>query len=76
MNINSALRVVVMEELTMVPILCISIQLLVLQSCRHFIPMPPCSCLVYGISVGEKVFISVCDCSLPHVYVQTILYQH
>ena len=73
MNINSALRVVVFEGMTLVPIFCISLQLLVLQSCRHFIPMPPCSCLVYGISVGEKVFISVCDCGLPHVDVQNIL---
>ena len=33
---------------------CISIPLLVLQYCRHFLPMPPFSCLPCGISVGEK----------------------
>ena len=30
--------------------------------------MPTCLCLQCFISVREKVFISVCDCGITHVY--------
>ena len=39
--------------------------LLLLQSFRKFLPMPPCSCLPCGISVGEK---KSSPWSLPYCY--------
>ena len=68
MKRKSSLRVIVMEGLAMVSKFFIYLQILVLQICRHFIPTLTFSCLPCDISVGEKVFVSGCDCSLPHVY--------
>ena len=46
---------------------CISLPLLILQPCQHFLHMTPCSCLTCGISDGRKVFIYGCDCVIPHI---------
>ena len=51
-----------------VPNFFISIPLIVLKDCFQLLPMPTCLCLQYFISVREKVFISVCDCGITHVY--------
>ena len=51
---KNALRVVVTERMSMVKKICISLPLLVLQSCLHYFSIPPCSCVPCRISVGEK----------------------
>ena len=43
-----------MEWMAMVQKFCIYLQLLVPQSCRHFLPMPLCSYLQCDISVSKK----------------------
>ena len=74
MNRKSALRVMVMEGMVMVSkIFCYYLQLMLLQPCHQFHPMPPCSCLTCGISVGEKIFIFGCGGGLPHVERHTSL---
>ena len=41
-----------------------------------FISIPTCSCLSCGISVGKKVFGSICDCGITCVDVWNIVYQY
>ena len=51
----------------------ISFPLMAPQTYCNFIPMPLCSCLPCGISVGGKFPISGCDCGLPCVDVKNCL---
>ena len=48
MNAKPALRLVVVEVITMVKNIFISISLLVPQPCCHFLHLHPCSCLQMG----------------------------
>ena len=73
MNRKSYLGVMAMEGMEMVPKFLQASLTYLLQPCHHFLPTPPCSYLLRGISVGKKVFISGCDFGLPHVYGKTRL---
>ena len=59
MNRKSALRVVLMEVIEMVPNILYIYSTSGTISCRHFLPMPPCSFLPCLILVGEKPSIYV-----------------
>ena len=56
-----------MDGVVMVSKFFISPSLPVLKPYCHFLPMIPCSCLTCGISVGENIFISGCNCVIYHV---------
>ena len=64
MNKKSFLRVMVMEGVEMLQKLLNISSNYGTTTLSQFLPMPPCSCLTCGISVGGKVFIYVCECDV------------
>ena len=72
MNRKTALRVMVMKGMEIVPNILQLSSIFGNTILLPFIPMHPCSFLTCGISVGEKPN-SGCDCVLLHVDGKTSL---